>query len=285
MYREQMTIEELAMYYEANGIKVENLDGTWWVEVRPCFFRPLFPFEEVRPGARRYPLKSLVGGLIHLVPSGIAANCTMNFLVYDDLQDYSLDGLSKKRRLITKQGLKNFCVRQITDINDFIDDAYDIYVSFYKRTKYDYMKSRLEKTCFREWARTLFDNPKIVKLGAYRNDTLSAIEISYYVRDVIVGDTLFSDQQSLNLKATDCILHTMREAAVSSGAKYLFMGFPTGRDHLDGSKIIRGCKLIQLPAYCEMNPVALFAARFVMRESYRKLTGIVNFRRSYGLPA
>ena len=90
-----MTIDEFAMFQQANGMNVVKIDDIWWAEVRPFFFRPLLPFTEIYPNSERYPLKSLIGGFQHVVPPGIKTNSHMNFLVFDNLQDYSLNMLSK----------------------------------------------------------------------------------------------------------------------------------------------------------------------------------------------
>jgi hypothetical protein len=271
---DRMTVDEFAMSQQAEGLKVLKIDGIWWVEIRPFFFRPLFPFAEIKPWSKRYPLKAFAGGFLHLVPAGEPANSNMNFFVYDNLKNYSLDSVSNKRRRIIMQGIRNFVAKRITDPDEFIDTAYAVYITYYNRTKYSYKDERADKGAFSEWAKNLFNNQKILKIGAYHNDKLSAIEISYYVEDVIIGDTLFTDDVSLNMKVTDFILHTLREAAVYTNARYFFVGLPTGVSSLDQSKLIRGCKLLKMPAYYKINPVALSVARVFMKPSYQKLLEI-----------
>jgi hypothetical protein len=271
MYWDQMTVDEFAICRQAEGLKVAKIDGIWWVEIRPFFFRPLFPFAEINPWSRRYPIKAFVGGFLHLVPSGVPANSNMNFYVYDDLENYSLSRLTHKRRRIIKQGIKNFVARQITDVYEFNETAYEVFLSFHNRTKYWYKENRIDRNVFVAWGKQLFDNPKIRKLGAYHDDKLSAVEISLYVEDVIIGDTMFADDAGLKMRVTDFVVHTLRDAAVDSGARYLFAGLPTGVITLDESKLERGCKLLKMPAYYKINPVALSVAKVFMKTSYQKL--------------
>jgi hypothetical protein len=273
---ESMTIDELATYQRACGAHVVKINNTWWTEARPFFFRPLFPFAEIHPNFKEYPLQSLVGGILHLVPTGAAGNTNMKLFLYDELKEYSLDKLAAKHKWVIRKGSENFSAKRITDQNEFIDTAFPIYESFFARTGYFYKKDRLKKSVFATWSETLFDHPKIVTTGAYHQDKLSAIDISYRVEDVIIDDVFFSDTESQALRVTDFLLHTLRDAAASSDAKYLFRGFPTGKETLDESKIRRGCKIFQMPAYCKINPLALYVGKVFMNESYKKLVAMTS---------
>jgi hypothetical protein len=75
---------------------------------------------------------------------------------------------------------------------------------------------------------------------------------------------------------TDFLLHELRESAASSDARYLFRGFPTGKETLDGSKLKRGCKVFLMPAYCKINPLALYVGKLFMNESYKKLVAMTS---------
>lgn len=269
-----ITIDEFAMFQRDNGMNLRKIDGFWWAEVKPFFFRPLFPFAEIYPYSKQYPLKSKIGGFQHVVASGVAANSHMNFFVYDDLQSYSIEKLSSKRRNTIRKGQKNFITKQINDVSEFVTKAYDIYVSFYSRTGYAYKKERLNKVYFSSWAETLFKYPKILIIGIYYNDRLCAVSISYLVEKIIFDATFFSDTPSQKLQVSDFIVHKLRKTAVSSNAKYIFMGMSTGKRSLDESKLMRGCKKISKPAYYKINPIVLFVARTFMKNSYRKLIGL-----------
>lgn len=275
MYWDPMTMEEFAQSQMAQGLKVQLLDGVWWVEIRPCFFRPLFPFTRIAPQSRAYPLKSRLGGYLHLVPDGVTANSTMNFFVYDQLKNYSLDVVSGKQRNAIRSSMKNFTAKSITDLGEFIDSAYDIYISFQRRTNYSYKDERVNRNQFIEWARNLYRFPKMHKLGVFHDGRLSAVEISYRLDDVIVGDTLFANDESLKLKVTDFIYHRLREAAALTDAKYFFIGLPTGVESLDQSKLHRGCKVLTLQACYRINPFSLLLAKLFMKQSYQKLMQIM----------
>ena len=278
---EPMTIDEFAAFQRSSGAAVVKIQGVWWTEARPFFFRPLFPFAAIRPQFNKYPIQSMVGGVLHLVPADVSANSAMHLFLYDELKDYSLDKLAAKQRWVIKKGSDNFCARRITGLDQFVDEACRIYESFYNRTRYFYKKERTNKDSFTAWAKTLFQHPKIVVMGAYHQDRLSAVDVSYRVDDVIIDDVFFSDTESQPLKVTDFLVHTLREAAKSSDARVIFRGFPTGKQTLDESKVTRGCKILKLPAFCRINPLALYVGKAFMNESYKKLIAITSFSDSY----
>lgn len=269
-----MSLDEFAEHHQATGMKVKKLAGIWWAEVRPFFFRPLFPFATLDPATAHYPPLSWIGGVLHAVPPGAVSNSRINLFVYDDLKNYSLAVLGEKHRNITRKGIRNFTARRITDPDEFVREAYPVYRSFYERTRYWYKRDRLVSKRFKAWTKALFANRKVLVIGAYRHGRLSAVDISQYVEGVIYEDTFFSATESLSLKVTDFMLHTVRELAAESEAHYLFRGLPTGKRSLDESKLTRGCRILELPACCRLNPMALFAARLVMKESYNKLLGL-----------
>lgn len=274
---EPMTVDEYAAFQISSGARVVKIGDTWWTEARPFFFRPLFPFTELSPKFRQYPMRSVVGGILHMVPAGDRGNSHMHLFLYDGLKDYSIAKLGAKQRWIVKKASENFVAKRITDLTRFIEEASAIYESFYERTRYFYKKERTNKDAFAAWAQSLFRHPKVVIIGAYHGDRLSAVDVSYRVEDIIIDDVFFSDTKSQGLRVTDFLVHTLREAAASTDARLIFRGFPTGKQTLDESKVTRGCKVLKMPAYCKINPLALYLGRIFMNESYRKLTAITSF--------
>jgi len=269
-----MTVDEYASFQRANGLKLTRIDDIWWGEVRPFFFRPLLPYTEIIPNSKQYPFKSLIGGVKHVVPSGEKNNSNMNYFVFDDLQRYSLKRVKDKRRNEIRKGLTNFSAKRIENVKEFIDEAYDVYISFYRRTQYNYLKERVNNKYFAAWATNIFKYPQMVIIGAYHHNKLSAVSISYLIEGVIFYATFFSDAESYKLQVGDFMIHIVREAASLTDAKCIFMGMVTGQKSLDNSKIMRGCKLVKMPAYYRLNPIALYFAKALMKHSYKKLIGL-----------
>lgn len=274
---EPMTLDEYAELQKATGEKIVKIQGIWWSQPRPFFFRPLFPFTEIVPQWQNHPPKSLFGGVVHLVPADAYSNSCLNMFLYESPKDYALEKLGAKHRWTIKKAKESFSAKRITSLEQFLEEAPTIYHSFYDRTKYFYKPERLNKDIFAAWAKPYFANSKVVILGAYHGDKLGAIDISYQVEDVLIDDIFFSDTESQSLQVTDFMIHTLREAAKSINARYLFRGFPSGKATLDASKALRGCKLLKMPAYFRINPMALFLSKIFMKQSYDKLTALVTF--------
>jgi len=270
-----MSIDEFASYKKADGIGVAKVGGIWWAEVRPCFYRPLVPFQELKPWSRLYPPKAALGGFVHLVPSQIRSSACLNFHVYDDLKNYSLGGLSTNRRKFIRRGMRRFTDGPVASLEEFVEQGHPIYRSFYERTNYWYKCERTDKQAFHRWAKALYDYPKIDKTGVYLDGRLCAVITSFQIDDIIFGDNLFTDQGSLRLNVVDYVMHRMRERAAETDARFFFSGLPTGKETLDSSKLMRGCKLLRLPAYCKINPLALAWAKNFMKDSYHKLLTVM----------
>jgi hypothetical protein len=271
---DSMTIDEYAAFEKACGTRVLKVGDTWWVEARPFFFRPLFPFSAVAPGFKNYPAKALLGGVLHPVPQDGACNSYIHIFLYDAPQQYCIDKLPIKLRQTIKKGQKYFSARRITDFDEFVEEGSRVYHSFYDRTGYFYRKERLDKEGFAAWARPLFEQKKIMVTGGYQDGRLAAVEVSYRVEDVIIEDVFFSDTESQVRKVTDFMAHTIREAAAETDARCIFRGFPSGKQSLDESKVLRGCKVLKIPASFHINPLVLFVVRIFMKESYRKFVAI-----------
>ncbi len=275
MIWKRMTIKEYAAYQQANGIKTLETDGIWWAEVKPCFYRPLLPWTVINPSCAHYPPKSHIGGVQHAVPPNTNFNSCFNLFFLDDLQNYSLNGLCSKRRYNVKKSLEHFTTKQITDSQEFKDQAYSIYIDFYQRTHYGYKKDRQQRAYFNAWADSLFADPKLLILGACHREQLSAVNISCQVDDIIIGSTFFANTSSLSLGISDYFMHIIRETAAKSDASRIFYGWATGARGLDDFKIHRGCILEKLPAWYRLNPLIHCAAKILFKNKLGKLTGAI----------
>ncbi len=270
-----MTNDEYAAFQQTNGIKTHKINDSWWAEVKPYFFRPLLPWKVIKPGSVTYPSKSIIGGIQHAVPAESSFNSRLNMFFLDDLQNYSLDGVCKKRRYKIKKGMSNFTINQITDCSYFKEHAYHIYIDFYSRTHYGYKKERVQQTRFNAWADTLFQNPKLLILGAWHQEQLCAVNTSFMVEDVIIGASYFTTTSSLSLGVSDYIMHFIREAAAKSTATRIFYGWATGERGLDDYKRALGCELVQLPAWYQINPAVVFLTKLSKKYNMNKILGVL----------
>ncbi|HPG40674.1 MAG TPA: hypothetical protein PLP19_16270 [bacterium] len=275
MQWQRMTPDDYASLQQASKIKTIKIDNIWWMEVKPYFYRPLLPWMEIEPDQVRYPLKSLIGGVQHIVPQGMKTNSHFNLFFFNDLQNYTLEGMSKNRRKQIKKGANNFIIKQMTDLNEFIATAHKVYVAFHARTNYSYKKERINIEGFITWAKALFSCPGILILGAYYQNQLSAISISYQVDDDIIDATFFADTESLALGISDYMVHIIREMAAKTTAHRIFKGWATGVRGLDEFKILRGCQLVEFPAWFHINPITLYTVHLFMHNKFNKIIGSI----------
>ena len=268
-----MSVDEYAAFEKSKGVSVTCVGGMWWRSVRSFFYRPLIPFVELAPNTMRYPLLHVIGGVQHGVAHGHPVNSTLNYFIYDQLQDYAVKSLPKDLRWHIKRGLKNFTIRPIIDEAEFIEQAYPCYLSFYKRTQYAHRADRRQQRRFTQWARNLFRFPKTLKLGAYQDGKLAAVLVSCFVENDIHLSTYFSDTAYLKLSISDALFHAVRELAAMTTAEHIFVGWHSGIKGLDEFKVLRGCKLIEKPAYFKINGLALYLLKHFRSSEYQKLVG------------
>ena len=274
-----MTIEEFAAFEGIFGQRIIAVNGTYWGQVRPLFYRPLLLYQEYQPGLVIPPSLSLLGGFQHAVPPEEKANSCLNLLIFEDAEAYSLDCLDYKRKRQAKLAAKQFVIQPITDINEFKQKAYPVYLSFYERTRYQYGSQRTKQGYFSRWADALFRISNLVILGGYRNGGLGGVSVSLLFEDTLCYATFFCNTESLRLGLSDLMLHFVREAvAKGQCAEQIFAGLYKGGNGLDDFYLLRGCKLVRKPALLHINPVAkAFLMRF-LPEQYARLVGDIKER-------
>jgi len=275
VYWERMTIDEYAEIEERNGAKLHMVAGIWWREVRPFFYRPLFPFTRIAPQSTKLPPDSVLVGYQHLVPDPVYSNSYMNFMVFDEIDRYTINTLKSNYRNNIRKGRRNFSIKQVVDLQEFINSGFKVYKSFYERTHYWWKAERREYNGFAEWAQSLFGFPKILILGAYREGNLSAVAVSYLVENIIIFPTYFADTESLKARVTDLMYHCVREmASQCQDATLISLGRLLREEGLDKVKLSRGAKVLAEPAYYNINPALLPLLKHLRRKDYSKLVGL-----------
>ena len=269
-----MTIEEFAAFEGIFGQRIIAVNGTYWGQVRPLFYRPLLTYQEYQPGLVIPPSLSLLGGFQHAVPPAEKGNSCLNLLMFEKAEAYSLDCLDYNRKRQAKLAAKKFIIRPITDITEFKQKAYPVYLSFYERTRYQYGSQRTKQGYFSRWADALFRISNLVILGGYHNGELGGVSLSLLVEDSLCYATFFCNIESLRLGLSDLMLHFVREAvAEGQYAKQIFAGLYKGGKGLDDFYLLRGCKLVKKPALLHINPVAKALLMRFLPEQYARLRG------------
>lgn len=258
-----MTLREYGALETGLGANVVEYDHTWWRWTRWGFLRPLFPFDSFDRRSRRIPRQGRWLGYQHAVRSASRANSVLRLIVFEKLREYSLGALPKRLRQRIRKGLEIFRVEQILDPVRFTEEAWPVYCAFFRRTGYKYRSDRIRKERFAEWAAALFSRPEVQVLGAYDANGLAGIDSLWPVEDVVVAGPTFSRTDALKGRVSDVLLHALREKALQLlGSRILVMGWLTGIASLDGFKLERGARLLELPAYAWLAPWTRSLVRF-----------------------
>lgn len=249
---QQMSVREFAETQAQFGVKVVGQNGQFWRRVRPFFYRPILPVAGY-DGSAVHPPCRWPGGYQYVVSDGQPANSTMNFLMLDHLQEYSLYRLGHKRRHLITQAARRFHVRPIRDLRELKEQGYKAFLSFYERTGYSYKSERRNRASFDHWAETIFRHPKAILLGGFGPDGLAAVSCSYWVDQTLVYATLFCETEALRRNVGELLFHELRQLAAQQPkiAEIFLRAYQGGNRH-DRYYLLRGCKLVKKPARLEM---------------------------------
>jgi hypothetical protein len=268
-----MSVQEFAVLSARFGAKIIERDGVYWRRVRPFFYRPLHSSEAL-DGSGLVPPVRWPAGYQYATAGGRPANSTLNFIILDRLQEYSLDAIGHRRRHLIKQAAGRFAVRRIENLEELQTQGYKAYLSFFQRTRYGYRSDRVQRSRFAEWAGILFRHPKVILLGAYGEEGLTAVSCSYWVNDSLLYTTFYAETESLRRNVGEVMFHELRLAAARIPAIREVMIRPyKGGESMDQYYLLRGGKIVRKPARLEVNRFALAAIRRIMPGEHALLTG------------
>jgi hypothetical protein len=241
------------------------------------FYRTLLPFQEHRPGTIKPPAMARLGGFQHAVSHAELANSHLNLLMFRNAKSYSLEQLDYNRKRQVKIAAKHFVIRPVAEIGEFKEQAYPAYLSFFERTGYQHGSRRREKSFFGLWADKLFETPKTVILGGYRNGRLVGISISQRLAETLYYEMFFCDTESLRLGLSDFMLHFVRESVVKFGcADQIYIGVYTGGKGVNGFYLLRGCEVVKQPALLRLSALATLLLTKLAPGQYARLKGEIS---------
>jgi len=268
-----MTQEEYAAYERAMGEVIVEAGGIYWRRVRRFFYRPLVAFEPMDKVGLRGPRDARIGGWQYVVQDPGEANSSISFLMFRNIHEYTLQ--SRRRRRQVRSAEQIFAVRRIEEPEELIS-AHPVYVDFQRRTGYKYRVDRLDPYRFSEWAREVFRHPKVIVLGAWKDERIHAVEIIHLVGDTLNLGGFFATTEALRENVGSLILHAVRTlAARSPNIKQIFAGL---RKHgpqasVDNFYLERGCEVVTLPARLHVHPVTGWLLRTFRPDLWRRLLG------------
>jgi hypothetical protein len=270
---DRMSLAEYAYVHSLRGHNVKLVGSTYWLERRRFFYRPLVPYIPVE--SRRVVPPCGVGIYQYAVNDEVHANSTINFRVFDQCEAYSLDTQKREFRRVVRLAAKIFEVKPIGKEGELEEHGPKIYLSFYDRTKYRYLSERIQLESFRKWVETLFACPKTIVLGGYGDHGLSAVAVCYWIDDLLLYSTFFSDTASLKRHISDLMLHVVRQmAAQQKGVRCILAGMYSGGIGSDRFDLLRGGKVERKPARYVISPsVAGLFLRALSPAHFSRLSG------------
>jgi hypothetical protein len=233
--------------------------GTWWREVRPCFFRPFLPFLDVPSDRIGLPFRAILGGYQYpCCPGGGAPNSCLAYVAFEGANDYALDRLKPRLRGYVRSAQEQFAIRTFANSEEFKACAHPTYLEFYSRTNYGYQGSRTRKPAFDRWADAQFSDPGLVALGAWAGDLLVAASLSRVVGPVWVYSSFFASNEALRSQVANLMLHHARGQAAAAGVTTFYAGmrkFGAAGESVDEFYLRRGATVVRRPAVLHVNPV------------------------------
>lgn len=267
-------MDEYAQVQAAFGARLTQRNGVYWRQVRPFFHRPLLPTAVV-PTPKARVGGPQIGGYQHLVDRDTPSNSTMNFLVYENPQDYAVEKVGHQRRRQIRLAAKQIEIRPLQSLTELVQQGYPAYLSFYERTGYGYLSERRRRAGFEKWASEVLGHPKTFVLGAYATTGLVAVSVSYWVEDTFVYATLFAGTEALRLGVCELMLHEVRRvAAAHPGIGEIFARGYQGGNSKDQYYLLRGATLVRRPARYVINPLAALALRTFSPGALQQLRGL-----------
>jgi hypothetical protein len=272
-----MTIERYATLERATGVKAVKVGDIWWQQVRPFFYRPLLPF-------KRFDLKLMIDGFTkfgafqYAVEDGQSCNSYLNPIIFDEPHNDDIKKLPYNAQKHVKKALKNnLTVSRIVDEKEFSEIAYPCYLSFYERTKYGFDANRRHKDGFSRWSHAVFQFPETVILGAFADRELISFEIGCLVEDTFILKTLVNSDKALKLGASDLLLHSYRISVREQPNIHLIYDSMLGqRSGINEFYLVRGARVLALPAFLHMHPALLWLIRKAKKGIYARLFGLGN---------
>ena len=271
-----MTIDRYAALERATGSKVVKIGDLWWQQVRPFFYRPLLPFKKYDLQRTTEDGFSRIAAFQHAVEDGQSRNSYLNPIVFEEARAYDMKKLPYNAQKHIKKALKNnVTVSRIVDEKEFSESAYPCYLSFYERTKYAFAASRRHRDGFSHWSHALFQFPETVVLGAFAGRELLSFEIGCLVEDTFILKTLVNSDKALKLGAPDLLLHGYRiSVREQPNIRTIYDSLLGQRSGINEFYLVRGARVLALPAFLHMHPALLWLTRRTNKNTYERLLGL-----------
>jgi hypothetical protein len=126
---------------------------------------------------------------------------------------------------------------------------------------------------FSRWSHALFQFPETVVLGAFAGRDMS-FEIGCLVEDTFILKTLVNSDKALKLGAPDLLLHSYRiSVREQPNIRGIYASMLGQRSGINEFYLVRGARVLALPAFLHMHPALLWLTRRTSKNTYERLLG------------
>lgn len=111
-------------------------------------------------------------------------------------------------------------------------------------------------------------------MGAFLGDELLSFEVTCLVGNTLILKTIVNSDKALQLETPQLLLHHVRTRAVDCpDICIIYDGMLSQKTSLDKYKIMRGARVLALPAHHTVHSILLALVAKVNRRIYKRLLG------------
>jgi hypothetical protein len=254
------------------GRRIHFSKGVWWQETKPFFYTPVQQFEPFDPLNSAPKLWLSWGGYYHVVSDKIQAN---GFIILNEISapsSFSLEILNKNARYEIRKGLAKLEIKQLTNLEQFLNEGFQIYRSWLNRTP-DAREKKSDKE-FKIWFTKLFNQSHNLFLGAFYENQLVSFIIADAFENIAYLRYSYSHSEFNNLFPSSVLNYAyIMICTQDNSIKKITNGLRSHRDSLNKFKLKNGYQHITYPAFIKINPLVRPFAKIIFPRQFKRLMG------------
>lgn len=251
------TAPEYGGYLNRTGGSAHLSGGVWWVRHAPCYFKPLVESRPFRKGAARPSVLKCGLAYSHQVEAGREAGRFVDFMILpgERLKEFGLDGLRPDKRNQVRKGLRCCEVRQLEDLDRYIEDLRRINISQAERLAAGGNHGRPvsyyqgDARAWRTSMSRIFGAPGHEWWGAWVEGRLAAYAVTIAIEEVLIVSAAKSDSLYHQANPNDAIYFTVLSTAAAYGGFSTVVNGGPLRPSLDRFKQGFGFSCVARPYY------------------------------------
>jgi hypothetical protein len=273
LHLSNMTVEQMVQAERRVESRSHLANGTWWLQVKPFFYRPASLMDRIAPHRRTPKPWLALGGYYHMVPEGAPSNGAIVVNEIPNLVNYQLDSLPKKVRHDIRKGLGALRIRQVSNLTDLLVEGYQIYLAWERRMGNVRVK-RSKYGTFCRWITRVFHHPYNLVLGAYCENRLVSYVFAQAVDGIADLSKSFTDPDFYRLSPSSALIYSyITICSRNPEIRKACNGLRSTKDSLEHFKAHLGFQQVSYPAFIHLRMGLRPLVRRWMPEQYRRLMG------------